>query len=772
MLSRESTQVAETAVLASRSIQSKITSSISTYIAPLEALVARWGADADPWQPEWESEAKQLQQQYSVLDSIYWVDAAYVMRWGVPSPQGHTGSWRLEVDATRRAGKTTIIPAADRKSLLVFIPIFRHGIFDGCVVASLETDRWLHSVIDPEVPKGYTALLSHGDEQLYVRHASVVPGAARFLSQASINFYGMPLVVRVWPTPDEWVGSRHILFALSMVIGLLIYASGALAVTARRKARTVEWAKHQMAAQQEDLRQANERLDAVIQASPLGIVATDVSGNVRSWNSTAERMFGWTAGEVINSIPPFITVQQTDEFHEKIRRAAHGELIAGLERRRQRKDGTVVDVAIWTAPLRDAAGSVAGIIMAIADISERKKLEEQLRHSQKMEAVGRLAGGVAHDFNNLLTIINGYGHMMLDVFNPGDRMHSHAEQIVKAGNQAAALTTQLLAFSRRQIIQPKPVDLNHVITNIEKMLRRVIGEDIVLYTLLSPELERVKADPNQMEQVLINLVANARDAMPQGGALTISTKNVELDTPLICEGSEMPPGCYVEMAVIDTGAGMDADTRTHLFEPFFTTKERGKGTGLGLSSVYGSVRQNGGGILVCSELGQGATFCIYLPQLREPVPQMNPEPAPRSIRGSETILLVEDEAPLRKMLRESLASAGYRVLEATDGTDALRKWEREAASIDLLLTDVVMPLLNGHELAKRMISVAPHVQVIYISGYADDVLAYHGTLAPDTILIQKPFSPAALTLKVREVLDSRKRNPLVPSRSVYHRASV
>jgi CheY-like chemotaxis protein len=321
------------------------------------------------------------------------------------------------------------------------------------------------------------------------------------------------------------------------------------------------------------------------------------------------------------------------------------------------------------------------------------------------------------------------------------------------------------------MIQPKPVDLNHVITNMEKMLRRVIGEDIVLYTLLSPELDRVKADPNQMEQVLINLVANARDAMPQGGALTISTKNIEMDTALSCEGSEMPPGCYVEMAVTDTGQGMDAETLTHLFEPFFTTKERGKGTGLGLSSVYGSVRQNGGGILVCSEPGQGATFCIYLPQLREAAPAGNPEPAIRSIRrGSETILLVEDEAPLRKMLRESLAGAGYRVLEATDGTDALRRWEREAASIDLLLTDVVMPLLNGHELAKRLTSIAPHIQVIYISGYADDVLAYHGTLAPDTILIQKPFSPSALTLKVREVLDARERHPLVPS--VYHRAGV
>jgi CheY-like chemotaxis protein len=363
--------------------------------------------------------------------------------------------------------------------------------------------------------------------------------------------------------------------------------------------------------------------------------------------------------------------------------------------------------------------------------------------------------------------------MMLSTLNPQDRLRSHAEQILKAGNQAAALTSQLLAFSRRQMIQPKPVDLNHVVTNLEKMLRRVIGEDIVLHTLLSEDLECVKADPNQMEQVLINLVANARDAMPHGGALTISTRNLILDAPLRCEGNEIPPGGYVELGVSDTGEGMDEETRSHLFEPFFTTKERGKGTGLGLSSVYGSVRQNGGGIIVHSERGRGAEFLIYLPQIQEPASMTKSEPPTNGIhRGCETILLVEDEAELRKMLRESLCGAGYRVLEAKDGTDALRTWEREAPSIDLLLTDVVMPLLNGRELAKRLTSKAPHIQVIYISGYADDVLAYHGTLAPGTVLIQKPFSPAELMLKVREVLDTRKQGPPSPHRPAYQQARI
>jgi PAS domain S-box-containing protein len=521
-----------------------------------------------------------------------------------------------------------------------------------------------------------------------------------------------------------------------------------------------------MAVQKEDLRETNERLETVIQASPFAIIATDLTGNVKSWNVAAERIFGWTGDEVIDQRPPFISNTQIEEYREKIESAGRGELIAGFERTGRCKDGSPVDVAIWAAPLRDAAGSVAGIVMAIADTSERKKLEEQLRHSQKMEAVGRLAGGVAHDFNNLLTIINGYGHMMLSSLSAGDRLRSHAEQILKAGNQAAALTTQLLAFSRRQMIQPKQVDLNHIITNLEKMLRRVIGEDIALYTLLSPKLNPVKADPNQMEQVLINLAANARDAMPQGGVLTIATENRRLDESLRCEGGDLPPGFYVEIAVSDTGEGMDAETRSHLFEPFFTTKERGKGTGLGLSSVYGSVRQNGGGIVVWSERGSGAAFRIYLPLLREPAEVMESDARPNAIhhRGNETILLVEDETPLRKMLRESLSHAGYLVLEASDGADALSRWEQQASSIDLLLTDVVMPLLNGRELAKHLTSIAPQLEVIYMSGYADDVLAYHGTLAPGTVLIQKPFSPTELLAKVREVLDARK--------PIYQRASV
>lgn len=774
MLSREAAQVAQTAELATHNVQSKITSRISLHVAPLEALAARWGADADPWQLEWQSEAEQLHERYPALESIIWLDASHSVRWGIPSAQLRPESIAGEIKAAQKARKTTIVPVRTSdgdNSLFVFIPIFRHETFAGCVIATMRIGQWLHSIIDAEIPAGYAASISNRNEAIYLRDVSSRIEASTQLSQGSLNFYGMPWVVRVWPTADEWTSARKILYALSLIIGLLVYASGALAVAARRRARDVEWAKHQMAAQQEYLREANERLQAVIQATPLAVVALDLTGKVKSWNAAAERMFGWTTEEVIEQVPRFVPAEQMDEFQAKITRAAEGEMIAGVERRRVRKDGKTIEVAIWTAPLRDAAGSICGIIATIADISERKKLEEQLRHSHKMEAVGRLAGGVAHDFNNLLTVINGYGHMMLDSLSAGDRLRSHAEQIVKAGNQAAALTTQLLAFSRRQLIQPKSIDLNHVITNLEKMLRRVMGEDIILKTRLSPELHCVKADPNQMEQVLINLVANARDAMPRGGVLTITTRNVTLESALSCEGADIAAGGYIEMAVCDTGEGMDAETRSHLFEPFFTTKERGKGTGLGLSSVYGSVRQNAGGIFVQTEMGRGTSFYIYLPQLLEPLTAAHTEPVPIGIRrGSETVLVVEDEAPLRKMLCEALTHAGYHVLEASDGSDALRKWEHKASSIDILLTDVVMPLLNGRELAKRLCANAPHIAVIYMSGYADDVLAYHGTLNEGTILIQKPFRPAALFSKLREVLDGRKQRPPVPADPLYHRA--
>jgi two-component system cell cycle sensor histidine kinase/response regulator CckA len=395
---------------------------------------------------------------------------------------------------------------------------------------------------------------------------------------------------------------------------------------------------------------------------------------------------------------------------------------------------------------------------------DRVRLEEQLRQAQKMEAIGRLAGGIAHDFNNLLTAITGYSELVLDSLGSNLRARKYVEQITKAGWRAATLTRQLLAFSRRQVQQLKVLDLNAVVTNFEAMLHPLIGEDIQLETVLQARLGLVKADPGQIEQIILNLTVNARDAMPEGGKLTVETANVELDEAYARRRVSVRPGPYVMLAFSDSGSGMDAETQARIFEPFFTTKERGKGTGLGLATVYGIVKQSGGNIWVYSEPGKGTTFKIYLPQV-EGVAEGSEPALPRSsiLRGSETILLVEDEEMVRTLAREILEAHGYTVSEARDSTEALRICHMHSGSIHLLVTDVVMPGLSGRELAARLGPIHPETKVLYMSGYTDDAVVRHGVLNAGLAFLQKPFSGNAFLRKVREVLDS-KSSPTVYGR--------
>jgi two-component system cell cycle sensor histidine kinase/response regulator CckA len=409
---------------------------------------------------------------------------------------------------------------------------------------------------------------------------------------------------------------------------------------------------------------------------------------------------------------------------------------------------------IYKFPILDENEQVQFIGGVGIDVTERKQLEEQLRQSQKMEAVGRLAGGVAHDFNNLLTVISGYGHMLLRGIPHDSPMQSCVEEVLKASSRAASLTNQLLAFSRRQVIQPKVLDLNVLVANMDRMLRRVIGEHIELKTALSPGLGRVRADAGQLEQVIMNLAVNARDAMAGGGKLSILTTNVDI-VPSSRKKAEVPPGSYVRLTVNDTGKGIDAHTMLHLFEPFFTSKAKGRGTGLGLSTVYGIVKQSGGEVTVQSLPGRGATFHIFLPRIAdtaEPVPLAEGQGSFRS--GTETILLVEDESGVRQLVRDMLHRLGYRVLEAGNAQEAIGVFEKNQGAIDLLLTDVIMPHMSGRELAVRLKSVRPRLKVLYISGYTDDMLAHHGVLESDVFLLQKPFAPDALARKLREVLDA------------------
>jgi PAS domain S-box-containing protein len=424
------------------------------------------------------------------------------------------------------------------------------------------------------------------------------------------------------------------------------------------------------------------------------------------------------------------------------------------------KSYTEPDLRLAEKVSNQIAGAIANAQLFMERVraeEERAALQEQLRQSQKMEAVGQLAGGVAHDFNNLLTVIHGYSELILSEIDGKDRFFQDVHEIKAASERAASLTRQLLAFSRKQVLQPKVLDLNSLVLNIEKMLRRMIGEDIELATLLTNDLGRIKADPGQVEQVILNLAVNARDAMPKGGKLTIETTNVELDENYARSHVGVFPGRYVKLSVSDAGIGMPPEIRAKIFEPFFTTKESGKGTGLGLSTVYGIVKQSGGNIWVYSEPGQGTTFKIYLPVIEEGATDSFSATfvSSQPFQGSETVLLVEDEKAVRMLASTILRKSGYKVLEAANGEEALRIVHGQPPrSIQLMLTDVVMPGLSGRQLAGRVASLQPTTKILYMSGYTDNAIVHHGVLDPGTAYIEKPFTPETLASKVREVLDS------------------
>ncbi|MCK9377416.1 MAG: PAS domain S-box protein [Syntrophobacterales bacterium] len=625
---------------------------------------------------------------------------------------------------------------------------------------------------------------------------------------------------------------------------------------------------------EQELEATNNRLRTLIQSSPLPIAAVDRDGRITMWNPAAQRTFGWEEQEVLGQPNPIIPPGYEGEFRQLMTRELAGESLTGLELRRQRKDGSFLDVRLFSAPLYNAQGEiieVMGVMEDITarkeaeatlmrerqrffslldmlpafvalvapdhtlpfvnrqfreifgdpgdrtchglisgtqepcegcqtlsvfdthqpvewewthpqgrifqiydypfadidgspmilelgiDISERKALETQLMQAQKMEAVGRLAGGVAHDFNNLLMAIMGYGELIRTGLAKNDPHYGYLEDILKAAERAASLTQQLLAFSRRQMMQPQVLNLNRVVADLEKMLRRLIEEHIDLQIIADPELGVVKADPGQIGQIILNLAVNARDAMPRGGQLILKTGNVEFAAPHNCHFEKTPPGGYVMLEVSDSGEGLDEETLSHIFEPFFTTKEPGRGTGLGLPMVYGVVKQNGGYVDVDSLPGQGTTFRIYLPRLEAPVEEPREKtPLAEKLEGSETVLVVEDEAALRTLLCRVLRMFGYEVLEARHGGEALLICERHRGPIHILVTDIVMPQMNGRDLVDRLTPLHPEMKVFYMTGYADQDLAPYGVLDQPKMIIPKPFRPLDLVKKIREFMDASR----------------
>ena len=542
--------------------------------------------------------------------------------------------------------------------------------------------------------------------------------------------------------------------ALAAAVSAMVFAAVA-AIVVSRVAIGVGRAMDRAEERRKQSEEALQRLATAVEQSVEAVFITDLEGTIEYANPAFERITGYGREEVIGRTPRILKSGKHDEefYRELWATIKRGDVWTGTFTNK-RKDGSLYEEEAIVSPVRDSSGNLMNFVAVKRDVTDERKMEEQFRQSQKMEAVGKLAGGIAHDFNNLLTAITGYSELALNRMAGDDPIRGHIQEIRNVSERAAALTRQLLAFSRRQILQPKVLDLNAVVTDIDQMLRRLIGEDIDLLTSLESGLWRVKADPGQISQVLMNLAVNARDAMPSGGKLTIETANVDIDEAYTRGHATMRPGAHAMIAMSDTGVGMNQETLSRIFEPFFTTKEMGKGTGLGLSTVYGIVKQSGGHIWVYSEPNSGTTFKIYLPRVEEPAEA--PEPAPDRtgrIEGSETVLLVEDEETVRMLVRVILERYGYTVLAASDGEEALRASSGHEGTIQLMLCDVVMPGMSGVQLSRRIASSRPDMKILYMSGYTDNAIVHHGVLDPGTAFIEKPFSPESLARKIRAVLD-------------------
>ncbi len=531
----------------------------------------------------------------------------------------------------------------------------------------------------------------------------------------------------------------------------------ALGVLGRQVIAQLEWRRQRL-----EKRLSKDALQVVFRGSPLPMFVLDGAGGVRMCNAASEQLFGWTSADMLGAPLPTIPPEGEREFRDMLTRVACRERVNGVEVRRRTRDGRILHIIEFAAPLADASGRVIGAIVTGLDVTERKLAEEALvesearfRQAQKMEAVGRLAGGVAHDFNNLLLVINGYAELIQSQLLAGDPMGALVEEIASAGRRAAALTRQLLAFSRKEVLQPKRININDLVVQAERMFKRLIGEDIDLKLDVAPKLPRIKVDPGQWEQVMMNLVVNARDAMPKGGTLTIETRSVDLAADFAPDVPHFRAGPHVMLAVRDTGCGMSDEVKAHLFEPFFTTKERGSGTGLGLCTIFGIVKQSSGVIRVETAPGNGTVMRIYAPAVVDDDGSVRIAKAPEPVMRRLTILAVEDDAHVRGLMKSMLRGCGHEVLEAENGLDALAICRQEKVRIDLMITDSVMPGMNGAEVAVAARSIKPGLPILFVSGYTDRGLITDDMMAA---FLQKPFTKEELVRRIGDVVE--RRGPL------------
>jgi PAS domain S-box-containing protein len=676
-----------------------------------------------------------------------------------------------DIGIAAASGKVTLVQEIDSQKqagFLIYVPVYRKNVpletveerreaLIGFVYSPFRADDLLRGIgtqSNSEIAfQVYSGAVRDESQCLHRSDAGADSEPALYKSIRSIFVAGHPWTLSFRTLPSfEQGSSRHqsqIIFVLGLAISIGLFFITRAQVRARSAAERTAADLHRS---DEALRNSEEKFRRLVELSPLGIFVAS-EGKFEFVNSALVKILGAAHSRELIGKPvlPFVHPDSRDALTDGIRRVeTDGKMIPLREEKATRLDGTVVDVELMAVPFTYKGRPGAQVLMQ--DISERKSLELQLRQSQKMEAIGKLAGGVAHDFNNLLTAILGYSGMILDQLHEDAPLRNDIEEIKKSGERAASLTRQLLAFSRQQTLRPEVIDLNEIVLGLRNMLRRVIGEDIELSTVLGSELGRVKADPGQIEQVILNLVVNSRDAMPQGGRLILETMNADA-SPAFAQLRGMAPGPYVVLKVSDTGCGMTDEVLSHVFEPFFTTKPMGKGTGLGLSTVYGIVKQSGGYIDVESHEGAGTTFTLYLPRLERQTPvSIERAPAPRAAKGTETIVLVEDEPSVRTLAHRILKSQGYDVHVASSPAEALRIFDKREKTVHLLLTDIVMPHMTGRELAKRVTQDHPKTKVLYMSGYTSTAVLDHDSEVRRSLIL-KPFAPDTLTGKVREVLD-------------------
>ena len=629
------------------------------------------------------------------------------------------------------------------------------------------------------IPPARAPILRYGVAVLSTTLALIPTLLLADIAESRLALFGVAVMVSAW-----YGGWKPGLVATSFALTVSAYFSLAGPHTPQQYrtavfrlalfvfvALLICWFNAALREAQEGLRLSELNCRSLVTNAPYGICRCDSGGKILDTNPAFRLMLGYPSPLELAGLHVGTLYADTQQWFDLADHLRSGMPFNGLTAEWRRKDGTNIAIRVSCRSVPDGDQGTVFELFA-EDVSERRVLEQQLRQSQKMEAVGRLAGGIAHDFNNLLMVISGYSEFLLERLGPEPALRSPAQEIASAAERASSLTRQLLAFSRKQMLAPRILDLNGTITENLKMLTRMIGEDIDLVMVPHADLGAVRADSGQIEQVIMNLAVNARDAMPSGGKLTIETSNVTLDEEYARYHAPLRPGDYIMLAISDTGAGMDSETQSHIFEPFFTTKGP-KGTGLGLSTVYGIIKQSGGYIWVYSELGKGTTFKIYLPRVPYPGERVAPLAAAfethKAEPGTETILLVEDEANLRYLARQFLEKQGYRVIEAADGAVAMQIVVAHEGVIHLLLTDVIMPGMNGRELAQRVSEIRPNVKVLYMSGYTENVIGHNGTLDVGVRLLQKPFNLRDLKDKVREVLDA---TPIPPEVAMHAQAAM